>query len=231
MHLLLAALAGLVAGAALRPAVVALAIPAADPAAVTCPGCAPPARGATWCRRAVLPAPGGRCPAWLAEVTTAAAFAAVAAGGATGWYGAAQYWIALLGSALLLIDSAVHRLPDALTLPAAVGTLALLTLAASRGEHGSLPRALAVATAAGALFVLFALGGMGLGDAKLAVSLGALLGWHSWQAAILALVLSYLLGAMVAVVLLIRRRHRKSTLAFGPFLIVGTLAAGLLTGG
>lgn len=235
---LLAALVGLVAGAALRPVVVALAVPAGQSAGVTCPACSPrpvPAWGPHVLR--LLP-PGGRCPncrgrlcpPWLPEFTTAAAFAAVASGGAAGWYAAAQYWIAFLGAGLLLIDSAVQRLPNLLTLTSALGTLVLLTAASAHHEGGSLLRAVAVAAAAGGLFTVLALCGMGLGDAKLAISLGAVLGWRSWQAAVLALVLTYLLGATVAVLLLLTRRgHRKSTLAFGPFLIVGTLGAALIT--
>ncbi|MFI0155928.1 prepilin peptidase [Streptomyces lydicus] len=235
---LLATLVGLVAGAGLRPLVVALAVPAGQPANVTCPACSPqpvPAWGPHALR--LLP-PGGHCPncrsrlcaPWLPELTTAAAFAVVAAGGAVGWYAAAQYWIALLGAGLLLIDSAVQRLPNPLTLAAAVGTLALLTAAAAHHEPGSLLRAVIVAAAAGGLFAMLALCGMGLGDAKLAISLGAMLGWRSWQAAVLALVLTYLLGATVAILLLLTRRgHRKSTHPFGPFLIIGTLAAALTT--
>ncbi|MFF7234275.1 prepilin peptidase [Streptomyces sioyaensis] len=123
------------------------------------------------------------------------------------------------------IDSAVQRLPNVLTLHAGAGILVLLTAAAAAGEPGSLSRAVAVAAAAGALFTATALGGMGLGDAKLAVSLGALLGWHSWQAALAALVTSYFLGAVVTIGLILTgRQHRKSHLAFGPFLIIGTLA-------
>ncbi|WP_229700250.1 prepilin peptidase [Streptomyces kronopolitis] len=166
------------------------------------------------------------CAPWLPELTTAAAFAAVAAGGTEGWYAAAQYWLALIGSALLLVDSAVQRLPDALTLPAAVGTFTLLTVASAHHEPGSLGRALAAAAAAGVLFTVLALGGMGLGDAKLVISLSALLGWHSWHVALLGLMMSFLLAAVVAVFLLLARRStRKSTMAFGPFLIIGTLAA------
>ncbi|MFF7705451.1 prepilin peptidase [Streptomyces lydicus] len=236
---LLATLVGLVAGGALRPLVVALAVPAGQPVSVTCPACSPrpvPAWGLHTLR--LLP-PGGRCPncrarlctPWLPELTTAAAFAAVAAGGAVGWYAAAQYWIALLGAGCLLVDSAVQRLPNLLTLAAAVGTLALLSAAAAHHEAGSLLRAAVVAAVAGGLFTVFAvLGTTGLGDAKLAISLGAVLGWHSWQAAVLALGLTYLLGGTVAVVLLLARRHqRKSTLAFGPFLIIGTLGAAVIT--
>ncbi|MFI9358630.1 prepilin peptidase [Streptomyces lydicus] len=236
---LLATLVGLVAGVGLRPLVVALAVPAGQPVSVACPACSPlpvPAWGPHALR--LLP-PGGHCPncrsrlcaPWLPELTTAATFAVVAAGGAVGWYAAAQYWIALLGASLLLIDSAVQRLPNPLTLAAAVGTLVLLTAASAHHEAGSLLRAAVVAAAAGGLFTVFAvLGSTGLGDAKLAISLGAVLGWHSWQAAVLALVLTYLLGATVAILLLLTGRgHRKSTHPFGPFLIIGTLAAALAT--
>ena len=238
LSLLLAALVGLVAGAGLRPVVVALAVPAGHPANAICPSCSPqpvPAVGSDVLR---LMPPSGRCPncrdrlcaPWLPELTTAAAFAVVAAAGTTGWYAAAQYWMAFLGAGLLLIDSAVQRLPDQLTLAAAVGTLVLLIAASVHHEAGSLLRAAAVAAAAGGLFTALALCGMGLGDAKLAFSLGAVLGWRSWQAAALALVLTYLLGATVAVILLLtRRRHRKSTLAFGPLMIVSTLGAALIT--
>ncbi|MEV7471471.1 prepilin peptidase [Streptomyces kronopolitis] len=234
INVLLAVVVGAAAGAALRPVVVALAVPPGGQAG--CPACPPrPAAGPT-----VLQLPPSGCencpdrlldaPWWLPPAVTAAAFAAVAAGGATGWYAAAQYWIAFLGAALMMVDSAVQRLPDVLTFPATVGTLALLAGAAAEGEPGSLPRAVAVAVTAGVLFTAFALGGMGLGDAKLAVSLGALLGWHSWQTAVLALVLAYLLGATVAVLLLLTRHgHRKSTLSFGPFLIIGSLGATVIT--
>ncbi|MEV7381927.1 A24 family peptidase [Streptomyces lydicus] len=214
---------GFAAGAALRPVVAALIVPVGHPICAAGPVHPRSLYGL------LLTTGRDHSGHWgvpcLLEVTTAAAFAAVAAGGASGWYAVAQYWIAFLGAGLLLIDSAVQRLPNVLTLHAGAGTLVLLTAAAAAGEHGSLSRAVAVAAAAGALFTAAALGGMGLGDAKLAVSLGALLGWHSWQAALVALVTSYFLGAVVAIVLLVTgRQHRKSHLAFGPFLIIGTLA-------
>lgn len=223
-QLLVPLVVGFAAGAALRPVVAALTVPVGYP---DCP--ARPQRARSLYDM-LLMAGRVRFGHWgvpcLLEVTTAAAFTAVAVGGASGWYAVAQYWIAFLGAGLLLVDSAVQRLPNVLTLPAGVGALVLLTAAAAAGEPGSLSRAVAVAAAAGALFTAAALGGMGLGDAKLAVSLGALLGWRSWQAALVALVTSYLLGAVVAIGLLVAgRRHRKSQLAFGPFLIIGTLAA------
>ncbi|MER6046363.1 A24 family peptidase [Streptomyces sp. NPDC001793] len=142
----------------------------------------------------------------------------------------AQYRVAALGTALPLIDSAVQRLPDALTMPAAADTLVLLATAATHHESGSLMRTVRIAATAGVLFTVFALGGMELGDAKLAVFLGALLGWRSWQAAWLGIVVSFLLAAAIASALLLTRRGcRKITLTFGPFLIIGTLAAALTT--
>ncbi|WP_331759846.1 hypothetical protein OG422_30995 (plasmid) [Streptomyces sp. NBC_01525] len=72
---------------------------------------------------------------------------------------------------------------------------------------------------------------MGLGDAKFAVPLSALLGWHGWAAAPLGLVLSYALGAVAAVILLLRGRSSTSTMPFGPFLLIGTLVTEVLVGG
>ncbi|MGW4034262.1 hypothetical protein ACWEFL_34040 [Streptomyces sp. NPDC004838] len=96
----------------------------------------------------------GRCPACseaigpsplVPEAAAAFAFAAVAVGGAGGWFAAAQYCVAACGVALALIDLAVQRLPDVLTLPACGGTFILLTAAAVTGEPGSLGRAAAAA--------------------------------------------------------------------------------------
>lgn len=238
MPLLVMALLGCLVGVFVRPVVAILAVPVGNPPSATCSRCALPPQSGQWFGAVELLPPTGRCPrcwtpltpAWLPEAAAGAAFAAVAMGGAVGWYAVAQSWVAALGTALLLIDSAVQRLPDALTMPTTVGTLVLLVAAATHHESGSLVRAVSVAAAAGVLFTLFALGGMGLGDAKVAVSIGALLGWRSWQAAWLGLVVSFLLAAAVATVLLVTRRgHRKSTLAFGPFLIIGALAAAVLT--
>ncbi|MFD4210899.1 prepilin peptidase, partial [Micromonospora tulbaghiae] len=113
---------GALAGAAARPAVFARSVPAPAAARSDCPSC-----GSAVLDRAlpVLPV-SGRCPACsetigprplVPETAAALAFAAIAAGGASGWFAAAQYWVAACGVALALIDLAVQRLPDVLTLP------------------------------------------------------------------------------------------------------------------
>lgn len=61
--------------------------------------------------------------------------------------------------------------------------------------------------------------GMGLGDVKLAIPLGLILGL---ELGIYWLVTSFILGGIVASVLLIlKRANLKTKIAFGPFLIVG----------
>ena len=64
---------------------------------------------------------------------------------------------------------------------------------------------------------------MGLGDAKLAVLMGLLLGWPN---ILIALFLAFFSGALVGVALIVlKRKTLKSQVPFGPFLIFGTLAA------
>ena len=70
--------------------------------------------------------------------------------------------------------------------------------------------------------------GFGFGDVKLAPSLGLLLGWPK---TIVAVFLAFVLGAVVAVVLIaLGKKKLGQTIPFGPFLVLGTFAA-LLFGG
>jgi leader peptidase (prepilin peptidase) / N-methyltransferase len=185
--------------------------------------------------------PGGRCcgcgrrigaPGYLLEMVTvlAGGLVVLAAIGRTPAEVVALALWAALGVALVFIDLAVHRLPDRLTLPAAGGTLALLGLAALTGGEGSWPRALAAAAACGGgfLVVTLVLGtrAFGLGDAKLAFSVGALLGWFGWPAVVGGLALAFIGNGLVAVALLITRRVGwRDQMPFGPYLIGGPLLA------
>jgi leader peptidase (prepilin peptidase)/N-methyltransferase len=63
--------------------------------------------------------------------------------------------------------------------------------------------------------------GMGMGDVKLAFSLGLMLGWPR---TLVGLFLSFVIGAATSLVLVIfKARTIKQTIPFGPFLVVGTL--------
>ncbi|MER7973949.1 A24 family peptidase, partial [Streptomyces sp. NPDC096080] len=145
-------------------------------------------------------------------------------------------WAALtpLGVLLTVVDLRVQRLPDPLTLPLAAAALALLGAAALLPEHaGDWFTALYGALALGlGFFVLFLVnpGGMGFGDVKLALGLGAVLGWYGWPTLMLGTFAAFLLGALYGGALVVTRRAgRKTAIAFGPFLLAGAYL-GLLTG-
>lgn len=134
-------------------------------------------------------------------------------------------WAVILAAA---VDVEVHRLPDLVTLPAAVAA-ALAALAALL--HG-VPGHPGTALLAGILtpFILLAVtlvfGGIGLGDIKLSSALGAVLGWHGLATLADGVILTCLLAGACAVVLLVTGRARRRTpLPLGPFLGLGSLLA------
>ncbi|SCL46828.1 prepilin peptidase [Micromonospora yangpuensis] len=225
----------------LRLAVVRHAVPAGVGWRVGCDGC-----GAPVGLDRPLPAlgPAARCggcaarvgaPPGMVEAGLVAALAVAAlVGGSVPETLALLWWLGWVLPAVL-VDVAVHRLPDRLTYPAAAGTWALLGLAAWSGAGG---QAWLRATAAGLVLGLFfaattlLLGrrGFGLGDAKLALGVGLLLGWYGWATMLGGLLLAFLLSATVSLALLLARRVRWSShLPFGPFLVLGTVGALLLT--
>lgn len=62
---------------------------------------------------------------------------------------------------------------------------------------------------------------MGLGDVYLALNLGFLLGW---EAGLLALYIAFVVGAVYGLALILTKRKKlKSKVAFGPFIIIGTI--------
>lgn len=67
-------------------------------------------------------------------------------------------------------------------------------------------------------------GGLGLGDVKLAASLGTALGWVGVSALITGTLLGLLLACAFGLVAVTTGRLRwKQHYAFGPFLVLGTL--------
>lgn len=111
----------------------------------------------------------------------------------------------------------------------AVGAVAAVVVAAI-GDPGSLPVRLIAGAGAGGFFFLAALAyprGMGLGDVKLAATMGLFLGRNVIPAIFVAL----LAGSLVGVAIIAREGTvgRKMTIPFGPFLALGGLV-GLLLG-
>lgn len=144
-----------------------------------------------------------------------------------------------LGSALVVgIDLAAHRIPDVVTAPTA--GLLLLGLAAAAGTADpaawqDLGRAVLAGLALGAGFLLLALispRALGLGDVKLAALLGIFLGWFGWATVLVGVVATFVLGGLIALLLLAARRVSRTTaLAFGPWLVLGAAAAAALAPG
>jgi len=119
---------------------------------------------------------------------------------------------------LAYVDIQVHRLPNVL-----LG--ALLLWAVVRSLWLGYPSLLSLTLGAfigGGLFLLIALigrGAMGMGDVKLAVAVGALLGYpFVWIGLFVGIVLG---GVSALILLLLRRVGRKDYLAYGPYLVLG----------
>jgi leader peptidase (prepilin peptidase)/N-methyltransferase len=111
----------------------------------------------------------------------------------------------------------------------AVGAVLAVAISAA-ADPGSLPERVAAAAAAGGLLFLAALAyprGMGLGDVKLAATMGLFLGREVGPAILVAL----LAGSLVGLAMIAREgaAARKRAIPFGPFLALGGVV-GLLYG-
>ena len=137
------------------------------------------------------------------------------------WYLVALGLFGLLLAAVAVYDARHRRIPNVVTYPAiAAGTG--LALVQPLGPWWAFVVAGAAAGASiGALALLT--GGIGFGDAKLAVVIGLLLGWPS---VLVGLFVAFALGAVVGIVLTMAGRlNRGEAMPFAP-----TLAAGALVG-
>jgi len=142
----------------------------------------------------------------------------------------AAAWLAVCAVPLAIIDALEFRLPDPLTMAALGGTAAfLIAAAASTSAWPDLARSAAGAAALCGVFLALALarpGSAGLGDAKLGLSLGALMAWLGWGVLLDGLVAAFLLAACYGIWLIASRRATmRGRLPFGPFLLAGTLLA------
>lgn len=123
--------------------------------------------------------------------------------------------------AVTFIDIDHFIIPDRIVLPGAV-----VGLAASIGLDPGRWWVYVVASVGGAAFLLLLglvwAGGMGMGDVKMALMMGAVLG----TSMIVALFVAFLVGGVGGVILLATKiKGRKDRLPFGPYLALGSLVA------
>lgn len=133
---------------------------------------------------------------------------------------------AVLSVMLAVIDARTHRLPNRIVLPAYPLGIATLVMACLLGAPWSrLGTALAgmlLLFAAYAVMRLSTRSGIGGGDVKLAGVIGLVLGWVGWDAVLVGVAATFILGGLFGAVLLASRRAEGRTrIAFGPWMLAG----------
>jgi len=164
----------------------------------------------------------------LVEAGCGVLFAAVAARFGSSWALPAYLVLTAALLAISIIDLEHFIVPDRITAPLTVSALALLGLAAAADGNGwRYGRTLLGGVAFFAFLLVLNLlypRGMGMGDVKLAFSLGLYLGWLGWGEVFLGGFLAFLLGAVVGIGLIATGiKSRKDVVPFGPFLALGTM--------
>jgi leader peptidase (prepilin peptidase)/N-methyltransferase len=190
----------------------------------------------------------GALAARVHPALTAGVHPALTAGVHPGLVLAAACWLAACAVPLVFIDAAVHRLPDVLTVPAYAGTVLLLLAAAATASPATASASAASPVAVAGrpwpvllwpVFLWAVLGGfalagfylvlllvspasMGLGDVKLAASLGTMLAWFGWRMLIAGGFAGFALAGLYGAALLVTHRATpKTQIPFGPFMIAG----------
>ena len=136
--------------------------------------------------------------------------------------------LAYFGIRLSIVDFKSHRLPNQLVgwfTATQILIMAVISWMASDFAH--LLTALGVAAATMISYVLLYLvsrGSLGMGDVKFAFPLGLCAGWYSADHWLVAIFISFLLAGIAAIIgLAIKRMDKRSRIAFGPYMFLGTL--------
>ncbi len=140
----------------------------------------------------------------------------------------AVLYFTAMGISLAMIDRDVGRLPNAIVYPSYPVLALLLGIAAlAQRDPAALLRA---AVGAAALFLLYLVvayvypAGMGFGDVKLAGLVGGVLGFMSYPVLAVGAFAAFFIGSIIGILeILSGRRKKGSTIAFGPFMIIGAL--------
>ncbi|MGW9182888.1 prepilin peptidase [Agromyces sp. NPDC055661] len=168
-------------------------------------------------------------------VITAVTFGALALRFGLAWILPALLVFAAASTVLALVDLAEKRLPNAVIFPT-LGVVGVMLVPPTWVSGEWIPLLWAVAGSAGMFVVYFVLAlispsSMGMGDVKLALVIGLLLGWFGLNAWLIGLLAAFVVGGLVAIVALILRRVTlRGSIPFGPSMLAGALIALLFVG-
>jgi leader peptidase (prepilin peptidase) / N-methyltransferase len=144
----------------------------------------------------------------------------------------AYSFLAATGAVLSATDFAARRVPNLIVLPAyPIAAVLLVVASAPSGWWWPLARAGIAAAGLGGFYLALGLAfpaGMGLGDVKWAVVLGAYLGWLSWSTIVTGTLIAFLAAAVLLVAERIAGR-RQASMPMVPFMTLGAVAAVLAT--
>ena len=128
-----------------------------------------------------------------------------------------------------LIDITTHRLTRSVTMRAAFIGGPLLSIAAiANNQPGKISVMVLSFTATLLTFMTLSLAskrGIGAGDVRLAAVLAMFLGYLGARYVVQGLALGFIIGGVVALLLLITRKATRNTrIAFGPYICIGAMA-------
>jgi leader peptidase (prepilin peptidase)/N-methyltransferase len=128
-----------------------------------------------------------------------------------------------------LIDITTHRLTRSVTMRAAFIGGPLLSIAAiANNQSGKIGVMVLSFTATLLTFMTLSLAskrGIGAGDVRLAAVVAMFLGYLGTQYVFQGLALGFMLGGVVALLLLVGRKATRNTrIAFGPYISIGAMA-------
>ena len=192
---------------------------------------------AAWTQRSMK---GERMPLRTVRIAgaaiTAVTFAALALRFGLTWILPALLVFAAASTVLTLVDLAEKRLPNAVIFPtlAAVAVLLVPATWASGVWIALLWAAIGSAAMFAVYFVLALISpsSMGMGDVKLALVIGLLLGGFGLNAWLIGLLAAFVVGGVIALIALaLRRVTLRGSIPFGPSMLAGALIAVLVVGG
>ncbi len=153
-----------------------------------------------------------------------------ACGAFVGWHAwlPACLVLSLVLVPMSLVDLATRKIATRLVYPATLVVLVLfIGAAAATGQWRRLGIAVLCSVVVSAFMWMLWLvypGGMGDGDARLALLLGLGTGWFGWQAALLGVGAGFVLGSIVGIGYGVAvKKYLKAQLPFGPWLAMGAV--------